>query len=68
MIADLHYIEGKITGEQTYFYSNGNILSKGEMINGKENGAWKFYNPNGELAGYVKYENGIQLDEQNKKK
>lgn len=66
IIAKLNYVDGKITGHQIYFYPNGNKLSEGKMINEKEEGAWKYYNIKGELMGYVKYKNGVQLDEKTK--
>ena len=67
-IAMLNYVKGQITSEQIYYYSGEKVLSIGEMINGKENGVWKYYSPSGDQIGIVKFKDGVQLNELSKTK
>ena len=41
--------EGRRQGYWEYYYSNGNLSSKGNYINGKNDGVWEFYWNNGNL-------------------
>ncbi len=51
-------IKGKRTGEQKYFYENGNIKYTGIWENGKTKGSQKMYNESGMLVSERVYENG----------
>ena len=44
-------------GPWEYYYQNGNLLSKGEYLNGQRIGAWEFYYPNGNLSSKGEYLN-----------
>lgn len=48
------------TGDQTFYYESGEIQSKGELVNGKENGVWNYYYENGNIQVSAGYENGLE--------
>lgn len=39
--------EGVLNGEEVYYYENGKIRWKGTNLNGKRDGKWYYYDPNG---------------------
>ncbi len=50
---------GKKQGLWTLFYSNGNILGKGQFKNDKKSGQWVYFYPNGKLLQKGQYNNGL---------
>lgn len=44
-------------GSLTNYYFNGNVKSKGLIINGKKYGTWLYYNKNGEIDSAFQFEN-----------
>lgn len=48
------------SGEKTYYYENGSVLSQGTYLNGKENGLWTYYHENGEKLLLAHYAAGIE--------
>jgi antitoxin component YwqK of YwqJK toxin-antitoxin module len=54
--------KGKRTGIQKYFHENGKLMIEGEWNQGKEKGAIKEYDINGNLISEKTFENG-KLDE-----
>ncbi|MCV9389083.1 toxin-antitoxin system YwqK family antitoxin [Reichenbachiella ulvae] len=47
-----------VSGPQTYYYETGELLSKGEMVNGQEEGTWIYYYPNGKTQIQGDYKEG----------
>ena len=45
-------------GNKTAYYINGNIYSKGEIKNHKENGYWEFWHSNGKIAREGEFSDG----------
>jgi len=43
------FINGKMEGSTTTYYSNGQIRYTGSFENGLKSGEWRFYDENGEL-------------------
>ncbi|MGK7390715.1 MAG: toxin-antitoxin system YwqK family antitoxin [Candidatus Cyclobacteriaceae bacterium M2_1C_046] len=43
-------LSGTVSGIQKYYYENGNIMSEGNLIDGKLNGTWKYYDEAGNLS------------------
>ncbi len=39
----------------TYYGKNGRVLMEGDMVNGKKNGTWIFYKPNGKEKERIDY-------------
>lgn len=58
--------EGKREGEQKYYYDNGQLMMKGNMVESKETGVWVGYYENGEKREEKSFTNGI-LDAANTK-
>ena len=52
-------INGKRSGEQLYFYSNGQVEVSVDVVDGKENGSLKRYYENGELKSEMKVNMGV---------
>ncbi len=50
--------EGSAVGYWEFYYSNGNLNSKGNYINGKAYGYWEYYYIIGKLAYKGNYVNG----------
>lgn len=46
---------------QVGWFDDGSIAYAGYLLNGKENGKWKFYHHNGQLASVELYDNGKSL-------
>jgi len=46
---------------QVGWFDDGTIAFAGYLLNGKENGKWKYYHHNGQLAAVEVYNNGIAL-------
>ncbi len=38
-----YYKQGRLEGETTYWWENGNLSMKGSYLNGKKQGPWKVY-------------------------
>ncbi len=51
-------LNNRYHGNQTYFYPDGSIQSKGKMYNGLKNGLWSSYHENGKLAREGNYVSG----------
>ena len=49
-----------VTGEKIYYYENGEIQSRGELLNGKENGIWTFFYESGQKQLSSNYDEGIE--------
>ena len=47
-----------IDGYWEYYYSNGQLMFKGNYINGKRDGYWRHYYSNGKLQSNGLYKNG----------
>ena len=47
--------KGQPHGYWEVYYENGNLAYKGHHINGKRNGSWEFYKPDGELTTQIFY-------------
>ncbi len=45
-------------GNQVFYFPDGQINAKGEMVNGRRIGPWKIYYPNGKLKSEGIYEDG----------
>ena len=52
------YLNGERNGKGKEYYTNGNLMFKGEYLNGKRNGKGKEYYENGELEFEGEYLNG----------
>src|SRR5690606_4655833 len=50
---------GLRTGNQKYYYENGNLRLEGNWQNGKETGLIKEYHENGDLAAEKNFQNGV---------
>jgi antitoxin component YwqK of YwqJK toxin-antitoxin module len=50
--------QGQRHGYRECYYSNGQLMFKGNYINGKQDGCWKNYHLNGQLFYKVSYING----------
>jgi hypothetical protein len=48
-------------GSWEYYYSNGQLCSKGNYVNGKEHGSWEDYWPNGQLCYKGYYDMGKRV-------
>jgi antitoxin component YwqK of YwqJK toxin-antitoxin module len=55
--------DGTFDGHWKYFYSNGNLKSEGDYINGTKNGIWTFYYSDGKKQQVGKYKNEIPTGE-----
>lgn len=49
-----------IEGLQTFYHENGEIMSTGEYVDGKEQGEWKYYDEQGALQVIANYNDGIE--------
>ena len=59
LISFLSYNLSKgISGEQTFYYESGKLLSNGEFVNGVENGEWMYFYENGVPQAIANYDNG----------
>lgn len=56
----VEYKNGKREGEAKFYYSNGELMAKGNYKNDKKDGLWEFYNENGELTEKVEFVNGVR--------
>lgn len=45
IIQELNFKEGKLTGEQKFYYHNGKLKSKGGMVNFRSVKTWKYFSP-----------------------
>jgi antitoxin component YwqK of YwqJK toxin-antitoxin module len=45
-----HTVDGKITGDATYYYENGKIRCMGRLLDGVGVGEWKYYDEEGTLV------------------
>ena len=52
------YIDGFRSGEYKLFFDGGQTELKGFYSNGKANGKWTYYYPNGKVKNYITYRNG----------
>ena len=50
----------KTNGEITFHYESGELLSAGNMADGKEDGEWRYYHKNGVLSATANYTAGVQ--------
>ena len=46
------------TGSVEYYYENGQLESRGNLKDGKEDGLWEYYYENGELEDRGNYKDG----------
>ena len=49
-----------VTGEQIFYYENGSIQSRGEYLDGRENGTWIYFYENGPQQVIANYVEGIE--------
>ncbi|WP_298778764.1 toxin-antitoxin system YwqK family antitoxin [uncultured Polaribacter sp.] len=54
-----NYLNNKPYGEQTKYFKNGNISSRGEKRNGKNDGIWEYYYDNGNILCEREFKNGV---------
>lgn len=54
------YDNGKLEGEYTKYFENGNVHMKGQYVNGAKDGLWTEYHLNGNRAAVYSYKNGLQ--------
>jgi antitoxin component YwqK of YwqJK toxin-antitoxin module len=57
------FVQQGSSGVRTFYYESGNERTRGEMVNGKENGPWESWWENGNLLYQGTYENGIPIGE-----
>jgi antitoxin component YwqK of YwqJK toxin-antitoxin module len=56
------YLEGKLAGEHTEYYSNGKIKSKGTLVDGSYEGEVIYYDEKGNITKTEYYRNGDIVD------
>ena len=54
----VNYKNGYYEGDNSTYYSNGKLKSKGYWINGKKDDLWAWYHKNGQLEEEVSYRDG----------
>ncbi|GAA0713595.1 hypothetical protein GCM10009430_05560 [Aquimarina litoralis] len=54
-----HYKDGKLEGQYTYFYKNGNKEIECNYVAGELNGDYKKYNDKGALIEHKQFKNGV---------
>jgi len=53
------FVNGKLSGNCTYFFSNSNIKEFGQYKNGIRDSIWTFYYPDKQIEKIINYKNGI---------
>ncbi len=51
---------GSKTGEQTFYYEDGSVMSTGNYIDGLQDGEWKYYHTTGEQQAMGSYITGLE--------
>ena len=49
-----------VSGEQTFYYESGKVMSSGQYEDSKMNGIWNYFYESGEPQAIVSYENGLE--------
>jgi antitoxin component YwqK of YwqJK toxin-antitoxin module len=57
---NLYNVKGEKHGPWEYYFSNGNLYSKGDYVNGNRHGLWEYYWSNGDLSSKGNYVAGKQ--------
>lgn len=61
LIAERHYMSGKLNGVTKVFYSDGNLKSQWSFKNDKKDGPAVHYTPEGNVRYREKYADGMKI-------
>ena len=58
---EANYKDGKLHGQYTSYFDNGQLSRTGKYVNGKKHGLWSFYYSNGQLSKKGEYQRGQKI-------
>ncbi|MBO5997160.1 MAG: toxin-antitoxin system YwqK family antitoxin [Alphaproteobacteria bacterium] len=57
LAAEVIYKNNKLNGPVKAYFNDGSLMNEGEMVDGKKEGIWKTYHPNGKLYAEINFQN-----------